>query len=433
VPSDRDIGDSAWRLGLLLFAANTLSFIDRQILTIMIDPVRAELQVSDTQISLLHGIAFASLYAVLGLPLGRIADRSDRPRLIALGIAIWSAMTAVSGMARDYSHLFIARMGVAVGEAALAPAAVSLLSDRFARKRLASAIGLFQAGIFVGSALALIAGGWVLGQLGSTVEFGPMGRIASWRFLFLAIGLPGILLAFAFLFVAEPRRRQPARSTEAQPPAEVLAWLWVRRRVYGWHFLAFTAITTLAYGTLAWAPSVLIRIHGMTTMQAGFALGVTLLIFGPLGVLSSGRLVDSLLARSISGGPVIAAVFGIILFSIATPTFGLASSASIVAATAVLLCFSQGFPYGVATASLALVTPAELRGQVTAIYLMISNLVGLSLGPLLVALATDRLFGDDLAIGFSFALLPAIVSPVALAALLALYRPYAAALKDAYR
>lgn len=421
---------TAWRLAFLLFLVNSLSFVDRQILTLLVEPIRADLEISDTQISLLQGIAFASFYALLGLPLGRLADRTDRPRLIAVGIGIWSVMTAVSGLARDYAHLFLARMGVAVGEAALSPAAVSLLSDRFPRNRVARAIGLFQSGIFVGSALALLSGGWLLAWLGDTVHLPVVGVIAGWRVVFTVIGLPGLIFSLAMFLVDEPRRQAAGAAPAQLPLRQGLAWLWARRGVYGPHFVAFTAITVLAYGTLAWAPTVLVRVHGLTPAEAGVRLGTMMLVMGPLGVFGSGWLVDQLLARRVADGPPLAAIGGVLLFVASVPVFALSAQLGVVLAAALVVAFAQSYPYGIASASLALITPPAMRGQVTALYLLISNLVGLSLGPLLVALGTDYLFANDLAVGRSLALLPAITAPVALAALVMLRRPYAASWRE---
>lgn len=422
---------AAWRLALLLFLANTLSFVDRQVLTLLVKPIRAELDISDTQMSLLQGLAFASFYALLGLPLGRLADRGDRPRLIAAGIALWSAMTALSGLARDYSQLFAARMGVAIGEAALSPAAISLLSDRFPRERVASAIGLFQSGIFVGSALALLAGGGLLAMIGGDVTLPLLGTLSDWRAVFLAVGLPGLLLALVMLTIREPRRGRDVVRPPQRPLREVLVWLWRRRGLYVPHVVAFTFVTILAYGSLAWTPTVLVRLHGLSPAEAGIRLGAMLLIMGPLGVLGSGWLIDRLLARGVADGPVLAALAGVVLFATIVPAFALAPTLGIAMGAALVLSFAQSYPYGIATGSLALVTPPELRGQVTAIYLLISNLVGLTLGPLLVALGTDYLFGDDLAVGKSLALLPVLTTPVAIGALLMLRRSYAAAWREA--
>lgn len=425
--TERDRTSSAWPLAIVLFLANSLSFVDRQVLTLLVKPMRAELGITDVQVSLLQGLAFASLYAVLGLPLGRLADRTHRPRLMAAGIALWSSMTVASALASDYTHLFLARMGVAVGEAALAPAAVSLLADRFPRSRVGRAIGLFQAGIFVGSALALLAGGWLLSAFdaGGLSWLREMGITKGWRGVLLVVGAPGWLIALLLLFVHEPRRGAAALARTQLTVGQSLAWVWSRRDVYSGVIVAFTAITVLAYGSLAWAPSVLVRVHALSSAAAGIRLGVIMLVAGPLGVVGAGWLVDRLAARGRADAPIVAAMAGVIVFALVVPLFALAPTLTLATLAAVALAVAQAYPYGIASTSLAMVTPPEMRGQVVALYLLISNLLGLSLGPLLVALGTERVFHDDLAVGRSLALLPLLTMPFALAGLLAARSAYA--------
>ncbi|MCC6927735.1 MAG: MFS transporter [Gemmatimonadaceae bacterium] len=425
--SDRR-GD-AWGLALLLFLANTLSFVDRQVLTLLVKPLRAELGISDVQVSLLQGLAFASLYAVLGLPLGRLADRVHRARLMAAGVALWSTMTIASAVAPSYPQLFLARMGVAVGEAALAPAAVSLLSDRFARARTGRAIAVFQAGIFTGSALALLAGGWLLAAVdaGGMPWLQSLGITTPWRAVFLVVGLPGWIIAPLLLLVHEPRTGAIAAGASQLSVGRVVGWVWARRTVYGGVITAFTAITILAYGSMAWAPTVLVRLHALTSASAGIRLGIITLIAGPFGVVTGGWLVDRLVARGRADAPIIGALAGVIVFALVVPAFALASSLTMATIAAVALSLAQSYPYGIASTSLAMVTPPAMRGQVVALYLLISNLLGLTLGPLLVALGTQQVFGDDLAVGRSLALLPILTMPIAFASLLASRVSYARA------
>ena len=426
---ERERTQVAWSLAIVLFLANSLSFVDRQVLTLLVKPMRAELGISDVQVSLLQGLAFASLYAILGLPLGRLADRTHRPRLMAAGIAVWSGMTVASAFASDYAHLFIARMGVAVGEAALAPAAVSLLSDRFPRSRVGRAIALFQAGIFVGSALALLAGGWLLAayDAGGLEWLRALGITSGWRAVLLVVGAPGWFVALLLLFVHEPRHGAAAPSTPQLGVRASLAWVWARRDVYTGVIVAFTAITVLAYGSLAWAPTVLVRVHALASADAGIRLGMIMLFAGPLGVVGAGWLVDRLAAKGRADAPIAAAMGGAIAFAIVVPAFALAPTLALAMLGAVALAFAQGYPYGIASTSFAMVTPPEMRGQVVALYLLISNLLGLTLGPLLVALGTDRIFHDDLAVGRSLALLPLVTIPLAIAGLVGARSAYARA------
>lgn len=418
------LGAAPWGLALLLLTANSLSFVDRMLLTLLVGPIRAELGVSDTAISLLHGLAFASFYALAGLPLGRLADTWHRPRLMATGIALWSVMTSVCGFAANFATMFAARTGVAVGEASLSPAAISLLSERFPSTMAARAIAVFQSGIFVGTALSMLGGGLLLARFESHPLPGPLADLSPWRSVFVVVGAPGLLIALALLRVRETRVKRANAYAEGASLRATMAHIFGAGRLYGGHFLAFTAITILAYGSISWMPSVLVRVHGLQTSEVGLLLGFALLIAGPLGVMSSGALVDALARRRVASGPMLAALVSVVLLAIAVPAYALAPNLKIARLTAYGLAFAQSFPYGIASASLAIVAPAALRGQLVALYLMISNLVGLTLGPLLVALLTDNFFHDDAAVGLSLSLLPLLTTPLALAGILVCWGPY---------
>lgn len=422
-------GAARWPMGvaLLLMAANALSFVDRMLLTLMVGPVRAELGISDTQLSLLHGFAFALFYAIAGLPLGKMADSGDRPRIMAGGVALWSVMTAMCGVASNFALLFASRVGVAIGEASLYPSAISLLSSRFPRSLVSRAIAVFQSGIFLGTALAMLGGAALLGWFETQKGIVAFTGLSPWRLVFITLGMPGLLVAAMLLFVREPRR---AEGAEAPP---LISWGAAARhilgngRLYGGHFLAFTSITILGYGSLSWMPSVLVRSHGLSTADAGFLLGVALLIAGPIGVLSSGWLADHFAKRRMASGPMLTAVIAIAFLAVATPFFALSPTLAQVHLAAFLLALAQSFPYGISSASLVAVAPEALRGRVLALYLMISNLFGLTCGPLFVALLTDRYFEDDQKLYLSLALLPVLTTPIALAGIALCWKSYRAA------
>ena len=417
-------GRAPWGLAALLLAANAVSFVDRMLLTLMVAPVRADLGISDTAISLLHGFAFAAFYAAAGLPLGRLADQKDRSRLMSAGVSAWSVMTMACGFAMNFGGLFLARVGVAVGEASLSPAAISLISDRFARPLVARAIAVFQSGIFIGMALAMLGGGALLQWFEAHPPTGIFAGLAPWRMAFITVGSPGLLIAALLLFVREPRRDVSAASRPATSIRTALSYVRQNARLYAGHFLAFTAITILAYGSLTWMASVLVRVHALPTPVAGFRLGWALLLAGPLGVMASGALADSFAKRGLASGPMLTALISALLLAIAAPLFALAPTLQIALGASFLLAFAQSFPYGIASASLAVVTPEAYRGQVIALYLVVSNLFGLTLGPLAVALMTDRLFMNDAAVGHSLALLPLATTPLALAGLALCWKPY---------
>jgi MFS family permease len=191
----------AWYVACVLMVCNTFSFIDRQVLGLLVTPIKQDLGISDTRIGLLQGLAFGLYYTLLGIPMGRLVDSGSRRTLVAAGVFLWSLMTAACAGARSFGALFLARMGVGIGEATLSPAAFSLLADYFPKGRLATALSIFSMGIFFGSGLALLLGGLIVGALG------------SWRLTFLLVGLPGLLVALLALTIREPARRDLLRTT----------------------------------------------------------------------------------------------------------------------------------------------------------------------------------------------------------------------------
>src|SRR5215475_4822666 len=208
----------AWYVVFVLMVCYTLSFIDRQILGMLVDPIKRDFEISDTSVGLLQGLAFVAFYTIMGLPVGWLVDRYSRRTIIAVGVFFWSLMTAVCAMAGNFWALFAARTGVGVGEATLAPSAMSMTSDYFPKERLGGALSVYAMGIFIGSGLALIVGGEVVARVSGMPEVGVpiIGQIASWRLTFLIVGLPGLLVALLVYTVREPLRRNLLRTGSGQ-------------------------------------------------------------------------------------------------------------------------------------------------------------------------------------------------------------------------
>ncbi|MEZ5550042.1 MAG: MFS transporter [Pseudomonadales bacterium] len=407
----------AWGTLGVLMAAYTISFIDRTILSLLIPPIQQDLGISDTQISLLVGMAFAVFYTFMGIPLGRIADRHNRRNLIAVGIAVWCLMTAACGLARNYWQLFVARIGVGVGEAALSPAAYSLISDLFPREQLGRAIALYSVGLPIGSGLALLIGGFVIETLAGLppVDVPFIGILRPWQLTFLVVGLPGIFVALLVMTLHEPARR--GRAGEAGSPAlpqaqavsgvGLIQFLRLRRRVLAHQFGGLALLVIIVYGCTAWIPTFFIRVHGWTAAEIGTAYGVIFMICGSGGLLAGGQLADRWWRAGRKD-----AHLRVVLLSVVTmtPCFALmpwVSSADIAIVLLAAATFTSSLHGGVAGAALQLITPNELRGQMTAVYFFIANLVGLGLGPTVVALITDYGFRDAQSVGMSLTLLSA--------------------------
>ena len=395
----------AWFVVVLLTLAHMLSFADRQILNLLVGPIRKDLGISDTQVSLLLGFSFALFYTVCGIPLARWADSRSRRALIASGTFVWSIATAACGLAQNYAQMLMARIGVGVGEATLSPAAFSLISDYFPREKRATAISLFVMGVYVGGGAAFLIGGAVIkyATTHGAVDLPLLGSIRPWQLVFLLLGAFGVLFSLVLLLIREPKR--VADRPKSLPIATVLAHLKTNRRTLLCHHFGFALFSLAGYGSSAWIPSFFIRVHQWTPTKVGLTYGVILAVFGTLGVICGGRLGDALVKR----GQVDATLrVGMWAALAAIPcSFGFLTVSNYWLIVALLSAgtFFFSMPFGCAPAALQEIVPPEMRAQASAIYLFVINMVGLGLGPTAVALATDYLFKDDMAVGYSLLLI----------------------------
>lgn len=406
---------NGWYVVAVLMLAYTVSYIDRQMMSLLVKPVRATLHISDTQLSLLHGLAFAFFYTVLGLPMGRIADRHSRRNLMAAGIAAWSVMTSLCGAAQSYGQLFAARCGVGVGEATLSPGSYSLLTDYFPPKQRARALSVYTSGIYVGAAAATFGGGYLIDRI-KPMDLLILGHREPWQIIFLLIGGLGLPLALLILLtVTEPARRE----VSGQHPAKASfreTWAYVRSRLGAFGLITFgiSTFSTLTNGIKGWIPTFLMRTYGLTPGQVGVQFGLILLVFGALGVAGGGFLASVMRtqpARSPNVAVATLAVLLVIPFGIAAP---LAPTAGLSLSLYAIVIFLCGAPFGVGAASIQEITPNQMRGTVSAMYLFWVNLLGIGIGPTLVAMLTDLVFKNDLALRYSLAAMVAVAAPTSL-------------------
>jgi len=408
----------SWYVVGVLLLAYTLSFVDRMILSLLVAPIRAALDISDTQVSLLIGLAFALFYTLLGLPLAWIADRHNRRNLIVAGIGFWSVMTTMCGFAGSYATLFLVRMGVGVGEATLSPAAFSMLSDYFPRDKLARAIAVYSIGVPLGSGIALILGSFVVQAVlaAPMVDLPFYGPIEAWRMIFVWVGAPGLLICLLMLTVREPFRRDVKRIEEPSLAAKaapgLLAHLKRQRVALGALFLGMSLIGLVMYGVIAWVPTFFARSYGMAVADAGLWFGVIMAIGGAAGLIAGGSLADRLYAKGVADSHLRVMRLSILLG--APPLF---AAAFMPGAPLAFVMLAFAFPmltmHGVGTVALQLITPNQYRARMTALYFFIVNLTGLGFGPMVIALLTDNLFQDDGALRYSIAIVTAVAMPLA--------------------
>ena len=286
-----------YALGILV-VVYTFNFIDRQILSILLESIKTDLGLSDTSLGFLTGFAFALFYATLGIPIAKYADKGNRRNLIALSIGVWSFMTALSGLAQNFFHLLFARIGVGVGEAGCSPPAHSMIADYFPANKRSTALGIYSLGIPFGIMFGLFAGGWI-------------NEIFGWRLAFFVVGIPGILLAFIFRFtVKEPIRGQAEGKidSENQPSIfETISYL-IKKRSFRHLVFAAALAAFVGYGAITWLPSFFQRSYGMQTSDVGWYLGLILGIPGGLGIFLGGYLSDYFGAKNVKWSLWVAAI-----------------------------------------------------------------------------------------------------------------------------
>lgn len=409
-------GLRAWYVAAVLTLANSFAFVDRQVLALLVEPIKADLAISDTMISLLHGFSFSLFYVAIGLPMARLADRSNRRNIIVGSIIVWSAMTVACGLARSAGALFLARVGVGAGEAGLTPAAQSTLSDLFPRDRLPAALGMFSMGIYIGGGMALMIGGVIIAALTSagSIDLPLVGIVQPWQATFIIVGAPGILLGLLALTLREPPRRGVAGKAKSMPMSEM--WQHVRPSLgsYAGIILGLSCMILVGQGSAAWLPAFFERSYGWGSSEIGFKYGMVVLVCGIAGTLSGGFVASALRRRGHVRANLLAATFGFVVLiplTIAFPWMPTAESALTVIG---VMTFFAGFPFGGGYAALQEITPNAMRAQIAAAYMLGVNLIGAGLGPTLIALATDHIFMDANSLYKSLSLVSAVFSPLAL-------------------
>lgn len=420
----------AWLTLMLLILAAMLSFVDRQILALLVTPIKADLGVSDVQISLLQGLAFAVFYAVAAIPCGWLVDRSSRKWVLVVGVAVWSLMTATSGFARSFLGLFLARVGVGAGEATLGPAAQSMLADLFGA-RLPLAMSLYGGGVSLGAGLAFLLGGQVVQWAASApaLQLPWVGALAAWKLTFFIVGLPGLLLALVFTMLPEPARRHAVADAQMQAGL----WSFVRNRAAAaWLTLGgLAAVTASGFASLAWLAAFFERRFGWGPDVAGGVIGLLLIGAGVSGGVLCGGIASRLNRGDLQDGARRTIVWASLLGAPVALAAYLAPSAGMAVVSLAVAILLGGSYIGLGPAMLQAATPSGLRGRVAAWQLLLTGLIGMIAGPLSVAALTDLVFRDEARIGWSLAVSVAGFNLLGAALLAAARKPYRAALAAA--
>lgn len=424
---------TAWYVVFVLMLAYISSFIDRQILSLLVAPIKRDMKLTDTEVSLLMGLSFAIFYTLLGIPIGRLADSKSRKVIIMVGIGFWSLMTALCGTVKSYGQFFLMRIGVGVGEATLSPAAYSMITDYFPKEKLATALSVYSMGIYLGSGFAILIGAALVGitQTATTITLPIIGEIFTWQAIFFYIGLPGIFLVLLMLTVREPARKDQLKIRNAEGAivtaqvsvGEVLSYIKANWGGFLGISLGVTFVSTFAYGSSAWTPTYFMRVFGWTAAKAGISYGLIVTIFSTLGVITGGYLADRWTRKGVKNGKLLVGI--IAACGVMTSSFiFLIPNSSVVILLMIIPAFSVAMPLGAGAAAIQEIMPNQMRALSSAIYFFILNFIALGFGPTLVAVLTDYFFKDENMVGYSLAMLGLISGALALACFYFGQKPY---------
>lgn len=361
-----------------LFFVSVLAFLDRQLLNILIRPIRADIGISDVQFSLLQGAAFALVYSLAAFPMAAMADRFGRKQVIVASVVVWSAMTVLFGMASSFTWLLAARVGLALGEAGLSPAAISIVRQIYPPERQSFAVAVLTISVYMGGGISMTIGGPALAALESHASVLPLG-LAPWRLLFVACAALGLIGVTLLAFMPEPR--QAAQSAAKSSLAEFFRLLRLQRTSVMAYLIAFVGLNALVYAVMAWTPAMFMREHGWTERQIGLAYGLTFIVGGIVGALGSGRLVGRLLQRGSTNATVKVTRVAALLLGAATALSACVPDDNVALAFTAVGMIAMGSLIALGAFGFQALFPKAFSARAVAVYFLVPGTLGASLGP----------------------------------------------------
>ena len=404
---------------VLLTLASTLSFIDRQILNVMIGPIKRDLGgLSDTEISLIIGLAFSLVYTLASYPLAQMADRWNRRNIIAGGIFAWSLMTGLAGLAQSFWQLFAARMGVGIGEASLGPASTSMIADNFEQARLPLAFGIVATAPFIGSGLATLVGGPLIDYLETQPQIvvPVLGELFSWQVVLILVGFPGVLLAAAMFTLREPPRTGVA-ADRTFTVGEVAAFALSRWRYLSLHFAGYLCLSIQGFAFLTWVVELFVRKFEWSRTEIGVTYGLIAIVVGIAGSVWSGWYAGRLIARKQGDAPMRIALWSAVGLAPVAVAMPLLPSGMVAAVLLIPITFCMAMPPGLSNAALQAIAPNRMRGQIIALYLISVSFLSYLFAPLIIGLMNDFVFRSESAIDLSMSTLAVINYSIAIVCL----------------
>jgi len=398
----------------ILTLAQVFAFIDRQIPSMLVEPIKQDFNLTDSQIALLGGAAFSIFYAVMALPIGYAVDRYQRTKVLGIGIFLWSLMTALAGLTNSFGKLFGARIGVAVGEAVMAPTSVSLISDSFPENKQGKPMGIITSGVYIGIGITLLGGGFLIDYLTEIdgINLPLIGYLKPWQATFMIVGIPGLILALAAFILKEPKRIEEASLDKVIDRKNIFLHLKEHKKTLIPMFGGLIFMALIFYSFSFWAPTMMIRAFNISLSEVGLILGVITIVSSIIGTILAGTAVDYLRDKNYSDAPVRAAMIAVML---AVPPIVMLSFVSSeigawICIALYLLFISSFAPLGLL--AISGVSTGSVKGQAAAIHAFLMMAFGLSLGPQLTAFFTDYIFADPNLLINSISLSGLIVLPI---------------------
>jgi MFS family permease len=422
----------AWYAVFVLSLTLLVNFLDRGILNLLVPAIKADLQLSDTQMGVLLGFAFVMFYAIFGLPIAWLVDRASRKVIITIGVTLWSLMTAATGVATNFWQLFVARVGVGVGEACTGPATFSMLADYFPREKLARAIAVLNFGFMSGVGLAAIVGGLVIGWVAQMPPWTLPGvgelSLASWQRVLILVGLPGLVVTLLMLTVPEPVRRAmngaPVARHESISIPQAVGYILKNWTVYGPMLVGVALKVVQSFGFMAWGFTLFQRTYGWEAARFGLVSGAIFLCVWPLGSVFGAWLAERWTKKGMHDANMRVVVWSSVFVFPVTGLLPLMPTGELALALLGLQGFIAAWVLGPQNAALQIITPNQMRGQVSAVWLFTFNLIGVGLGPSLVGFVTDHVFRNEAHLNLSISAIAWVIGPIAALVIWSGMKPY---------
>jgi MFS family permease len=426
----------AWYAVFVFALVLMINFLDRGIVGLLMPSIKADLHLTDVQMSYLVGFAFILIYVFVGLPVARWADVGPRRTIVGIGIGLWSLATAFCGIAQNFWQLFLCRVGTGVGESCGGPATYSMLSDLFPPAKLPRAIAVMSFGFTLGTGLSLIVGGAILDLIKHLppLTLPGFGTMKSWQTAFLLVGLPGLVVSALCWTVKEPvRRGRTGAGLQSAPVMTIVRYLYDNRKIYGPMLLGLAFNTIHSIGTLIWAPTFYARTYRWDPAMVGIYSGLVLIFVWPLGSIFGSWLAERWARQGKHDANLRVVVWAMFLLVPGQVLFPLMPNGWLALGMSAVDGFIAAWVLGPQNAAIQVVTPNEMRGQVTALLIFTINIFGYGLGPTIVALTTTHVFGGDQNLRYSLSLLSGVLGLPAAIAILTGLKAYGAAVARAHQ